>query len=130
MENKHDFKGALETVMYQIPHAEFIGLEEEMRHLAIAVKLADRLQELGIKYYGQNNHGTAYPIFWVIKKPDGDEESMFLFEEDAENHLQANSYRYPKGAHIYCKHVWRAPMTESFIKEAMTAKLLEEIKDE
>lgn len=41
---------------------------------------------------------------------------MFLFAEEAEQHLKANHYHYSSEAHTYGNHAWRAPKTEALLE--------------
>lgn len=89
--------------------------------------IKDFLQEM----VNQDNRGTAFPIFYVIRdfrkefvddgvdyelKPYIVENSLFLTESDAENHLKQNSYHYSKEAHTYVMHACRAPALSDFFK--------------
>jgi hypothetical protein len=43
-------------------------------------------------------------------------KNMFLFQEEAIEHLKSNHYHYSEEAVVYCHHSWRAPKTEEFLK--------------
>jgi hypothetical protein len=43
-------------------------------------------------------------------------KNMFLFQEEAIEHLKNNHYHYCDDAVVYCHHSWRAPKTEGFLK--------------
>lgn len=59
---------------------------------------------------------------------------LFLTESDAKQHLEANRHRYTEKAHIYVKHIWRAPHLENFLnnlcKEYLGKETLEEAWNE
>lgn len=44
------------------------------------------------------------------------ENTMFLTQKDAEEHLRANHYHYSKDAHTYSMTAWRDPRMEKLIK--------------
>lgn len=154
--------------------------------------MKDELKQLAKEYFEQDNYGTRYPIYFVIRDveyvssyhfEDGDrfiaiydyeiiesesslpkllsklkdheydfnfpeyfdfeatsdywlsdlsqaneglldiysetekwkEHNMFLFKDEAEQHLKDNAHHYSKEAHVYCKHSWRAPKTEKLL---------------
>lgn len=52
------------------------------------------------------------------------ESNMFLFKDEADQHLKDNAHHYSKQAHVYCKHGWRAPKTKQLLE------LLKELQDE
>ena len=43
------------------------------------------------------------------------EDTLFLTETDAENHLKENYYHYSAKAHTYVMHAWRAPELKEFL---------------
>ena len=47
----------------------------------------------------------------VIEKKTG----VFFTRKEAEAHLRLNHYHYPKDAHVYCDHAWRAPYMARFL---------------
>lgn len=43
------------------------------------------------------------------------ENTMFLTQEDAENHLKSNDYHYSDDAHTYAMTAWRSPRVEKLV---------------
>lgn len=43
-------------------------------------------------------------------------KGMFLFMQEAKDHLKANHYHYSSKARVYCSHAWRAPKTEQLLR--------------
>lgn len=48
------------------------------------------------------------------------ENTLFLTETDAENHLKQNHYHYSPKAHTYVMHAWRAPELKNFIEALLS----------
>lgn len=55
----------------------------------------------------------CYGIF--AEKQTWKSKNMFLFKDEAEQHLKSNAHHYSKQAHVYCKHAWRVPKTEKLL---------------
>ena len=97
---------------------------------------ADTLKELFAKLKARPNELWEFPKYFDFEHPTDwqieqfmdingscggvfsqkkcwKEKNMFLFADEAAQHLKANSHHYSNEAHVYCKHAWRAPKTEA-----------------
>lgn len=66
--------------------------------------------EKGLKDHGYEN----CIVFGQRRQPVF--KGMFLFEDEAENHLKKNAHHYSDEARTYCHHAWRAPETQAFFE--------------
>lgn len=62
------------------------------------------------------NQGYDYQIISYKIVPKIYENTMFLTQIDAENHLMANYYHYSDDAHTYAMTAWRNPRMDKLIK--------------
>lgn len=63
-----------------------------------------------------SNHGYDYKVISYKIIPKIYEDTMFLTQKDAEDHLQANYYHYSEDAHTYAMTAWRSPRMSQLIK--------------
>lgn len=54
-------------------------------------------------------------------------KGFFLLEQEAIDHLAANSHHYASNAEVYCNHGWRAPQTEKFFNDL--SRVLDEVRE-
>lgn len=80
--------------------------DECIKELSDAEDVADWLEEFGYNY-----KVITYKIIPKIY-----ENTMFLTQKDAENHLKSNDYHYSDDAHTYAMTAWRSPRVEKLIK--------------
>lgn len=81
--------------------------EKEREELRDAEDVAEWLEYNGFDEY------HVIPYKWVDKIY---ENTMFLTEKDAAEHLKANDYHYDETAHTYAMTAWRSPTMERLIK--------------
>lgn len=62
------------------------------------------------------NQGYDYQIIPYKIVPKIYENTMFLTQIDAENHLRANYYHYSEDAHTYAMTAWRDPRMDKLIE--------------
>lgn len=62
------------------------------------------------------NQGYDYQIISYKIVPKIYENTMFLTQIDAENHLRANHYHYSEDAHTYAMTAWRDPRMDKLIE--------------
>ena len=68
------------------------------------------LGDMGYDY----NHGNYTTNEYVYPN------TMFLSQQDAEDHLRANHYHYSEDAHTYAMTAWRSPRVEKLIELLQT----------
>ena len=79
---------------------------EETKELEDLHDIKEWLSEQGYNY-----EVVSYKIVEKIY-----ENTMFLTQVDAENHLRANHYHYSEDAHTYAMTAWRAPRMNKLIE--------------
>lgn len=81
--------------------------EECDKELSNYEDVANWLEEFGYDDY----RVVSYKIISKIY-----ENTMFLTQKDAEDHLRANDYHYSEDAHTYAMTAWRSPRVEKLVK--------------
>lgn len=63
-----------------------------------------------------DEQGCNYEVISYKIIPKIYENTMFLTQKDAEDHLRSNDYHYSEDAHTYAMTAWRSPRVEMLIK--------------
>ena len=87
----------------------------------IELESVDDIQEWLNENTNRNFEVISYKIVDKIY-----ENTMFLTQIDAENHLKSNDYHYSEDAHTYAMTAWRSPRVEKLIKILSTVNFKEE----
>lgn len=69
-----------------------------------------------IKEWLEENTNCNYEVISYKIVPKIYEDTMFLTQKDAEDHLRANDYHYSNDAHTYAMTAWRSRRVEKLIK--------------
>jgi hypothetical protein len=69
-----------------------------------------------IKEWLEENTSCNYEVISYKIVPKIYEDTMFLTQKDAEDHLRANDYHYSDDAHTYAMTAWRSPRVAKLIK--------------
>lgn len=80
---------------------------EQTEELESLEEIKDWLSEQGYDDYDVVSYKIVDKIY---------ENTMFLTQIDAENHLRANHYHYSDDAHTYAMTAWRNPRVEKLVK--------------
>lgn len=79
-------------------------------------EMIEELEDLQEIHDWLENQGYDYQIISYKIVPKIYENTMFLTQIDAENHLRANYYHYSDDAHTYAMTAWRNPRMDKLIK--------------
>lgn len=78
-------------------------------------ELIEELEDLQEIKGWLENQGYDYQIISYKIVPKIYENTMFLTQIDAENHLRANHYHYSEDAHTYAMTAWRDPRMDKLV---------------
>lgn len=79
-------------------------------------EMIEELEDLQEIHDWLENQGYDYQIISYKIVPKIYENTMFLTQIDAENHLRANYYHYSDDAHTYAMTAWRNPRMDKLIE--------------